>query len=347
MKYFRERFENYIRTESSDDIVLMGENFDSADLYKLAKDNDAYQAALKAFAVDEIERARERSSGFLRKNGCLDRFNNLAELYPENKLMPWIGAGMSISSGYPGWGEFLRKAVSEIPKVQGLVTNFLAKQQYEEAAECICSEVSHDFLDAAVDNILGSKRRSIQGPIRLLPEIFANSSMITTNLDYNITRLFSQRSRDFDEIISGEKLIHGAEFLNNGKRCLFMIHGEAKSQIGKILTTSQYRVFYKKDTPLNEVLEDLIGHYSLLFLGASLSYDRTVKSLESFKAKSRIKRPRHYAFLQYIKEEDARLERLKELGNWGIHPIWYPDDGNHDQHIEDLLFTINSGPFHE
>ena len=79
---------------------------------------------------------------------------------------------------------------------------------------------------------------------------------------------------------------------------------------------------------------------SLLFLGCSLSVDRTISSMkEIVKEFTPEALPRHYALLE-LKSSDDRITRKKHLSEANIFPIWY-EEGEHDESVEALLLKLS------
>jgi hypothetical protein len=112
-----------------------------------------------------------------------------------------------------------------------------------------------------------------------------------------------------------------------------------------VLTDHEYTACYGDGGNYREIFKLLIANASLLFLGCSLSIDRTVHALREIKQAALVETPRHFAFLPLNVGTD-REPRRSELGRADIHPIWYPPE-DHDQAIEDLLISLMEGSFHD
>ena len=64
-----------------------------------------------------------------------DNTRNLQLLDPYiERLVPFVGAGLSADFGYPGWKKLLQSMAGR-PDLGEKVHNLLARNQYEEAAE--------------------------------------------------------------------------------------------------------------------------------------------------------------------------------------------------------------------
>ncbi|MEC9413089.1 MAG: SIR2 family protein, partial [Pseudomonadota bacterium] len=128
--------------------------------------------------------------------------------------------------------------------------------------------------------------------------------------------------------------------LGENKRVLVKLHGKANSSRNRILTKDEYDKHYHDEQALESVIE-AISNRTLLFLGCSLTVDRTVQCLARIVARRGHEHvPRHYAFLKLNEGED-RLARRDQLAEANIYPIWYTDD--HDESIEALLEKLSEG----
>jgi hypothetical protein len=78
---------------------------------------------------------------------------------------------------------------------------------------------------------------------------------------------------------------------------------------------------------------------SLLFLGCSLSVDRTINLMKEIVREYGAEAlPRHYAILE-LKATDDRVARKKHLSEANIFPIWY-EEGEHDESLEALFLKL-------
>ena len=92
-----------------------------------------------------------------------------------------------------------------------------------------------------------------------------------------------------------------------------------------------------------ESVIEAISTRTLLFLGCSLSVDRTLEALASIAMrKGHENIPRHYAFLR-LKDDGERLDRRDLLANSNIFPICFPESYDPDECIEALLWLLEDG----
>jgi hypothetical protein len=125
----------------------------------------------------------------------------------------------------------------------------------------------------------------------------------------------------------------------HGSRMLLKLHGECDQLADRVLLKAEYEGAYADGAIVSNFFNRVLFAKSILFLGCSLSADRTIKNMVTLVQKYKPETlPRHYAFLE-LKESDDRVTRKKELAAANIFPIWYPE-GEHDEAIEALFVKL-------
>lgn len=339
MEYFRERFDDDLNAEG-DAIAIRGKIW-SRDFALKKLDEVGYDQAFTDFISGVTEDAKEHARRFLREYGCLERFRRLIGRVRNQSVVPWVGAGMSIPSKFPGWQQFLRHLQEEDPGTADMMDKLLASGLYEDAAQLLADRLGSNILDENIENVFGEHSSKTCGPVMLLPEIF-KIGVVTTNFDYTLDRAYELAGMQFKRTFAGRDLRVAPAQAADDRHCLFRIHGEANNPDGRVLTRSDYDRVYGNESTLKDVLNGLVSNRSLLFLGCSLSVDRPLMALTELKQLARVQNPRHYAFVP-LPSAETRVERRRQLEAADIHPIWYPNDGEHDQHIEALLLCLMEG----
>lgn len=341
MEYFRQRFVDELNDEGP--VAIRTFEWPSVDVFK-TMDPDLYETHFIDWVGSAKEAAKERAREFLTESGCLPRFNRLSQQCENQRVMPFVGAGLSCSTGFPLWRDFLLSLTADFAACRPELEAHLNAARYEEAAQLMSDRMGNDIFDEAVQNTFCHRRRAISGPIQLLPQIFRRG-VITTNFDYLLDLVYNDAGARFDSVLAGANLRDAPRRVGDHPHCLLRLHGEADTAIGRILTQAEYEANYGDEGSYRELLRATINTTSLLFMGCSLSVDRTISALVELKAMAQVATPRHYAFLPLTPGIDREARRV-ELGRADIHPIWYPPD-NHDQSIEDLLITLIEGGLHE
>lgn len=304
----------------------------------------AYEGHFRDWVESQKQEAQDRAREFLERFNCLDRFNRLHTQLERQSVIPFVGAGLSRPTGFPLWGAFLKGLTAEYPAISDQVRGHLAAYRYEEAAQVILDRMGPDVFAEAVQNAFGSRIRTLKGPVQLLPLLFRRGCL-TTNFDYVLNRVYEASDCRLKGEFAGARLNEAPRRLADEPHCLLRLHGEADSSQGRVLTGSEYDGCYGDGGNYRELFKLLIANTSLLFIGCSLSVDRTVQVLREIKQAAVVETPRHFAFLPLTEGMDREARRT-ELGQADIHPIWYPPE-DHDQAIEDLLISLMEGAFHD
>jgi hypothetical protein len=266
------------------------------------------------------------------------RFRILKSRFESGAIIPFVGAGMSIASGYPGWTDFLHRLIDETSADKDQFLKYMKSWQYEEAAQYVFDNMGEARFNEELENEFGHDLR-IFGAIRFIPKMFKNS-VITTNYDSVIKRCYEADGKPFSETLIGSEAIEFPKLLGEEKNILLKLHGKANSSRNRILTLSDYNEHYQDKEQLKKCIKALSTR-TLLFIGCSLGVDRTVQTLIDIVAESGVDSlPKHYAFL-CLADEKERVSRAELLAKANIYPIWYTDD--HDESIEALLVKLADG----
>lgn len=337
MEYFRQRFIDELNREG--DIEIRGIAWSRQEVLA-SMDSDAYDENFREWTDQAKEEAKQRTVAFLTENGCLPRFQRLMHRLQNGHVLPFVGAGMSMATGFPPWGAFLQSLLADAPHELTNVQAMLALGEYEEAAQHVHDILTAGVFDAEIAERMGSHRLDACGAVNLLPSLF-HGEVVTTNFDYVLMNAYRSASLPFTSVMSGQELRSAPARLGNDNHALLRLHGEADTSIGRVLTLSEYETVYVAGRELKGMLSAMVGIRSFLFLGCSLTADRTLQALSQIKAEAGVNSPPHFAFLP-LPEEGMRLERRTFLEQSGIHPIYYPPE-DHEASIEDLLVTMIEG----
>lgn len=263
-------------------------------------------------------------------------YNKILEAQQNGTLSPFVGAGLSIPFGYKQWSLVLKELAENIldENKKALVLDLIKKGQYEDAAVTTLDEypfmldqlpdiVSPDILAKCPDD---KKRTSAAW---VLPYLFRRELVMTTNFDRVLEECYQTNQNTAIPTVTPANQDRLAQLQLNQELCLLKLHGdigkEAVSINDLVFTGKQYAQHYSDGTPLVTVLTQRFSTRRMLFLGCSLSVDRTMDILK--KVVTAKKGVRHFAILGCKKSEIPT--RMKELQALGIIPIFY-DDSNHD-----------------
>jgi hypothetical protein len=298
--------------------------------------------ALSAVFEDWVEERREelivQADSILNQFSLGDRFQALIETFKRGAVVPFVGAGLSMPSKYPGWTDFLRKQRLETDIEEPVFERLLAAGEYEEAAEVLAVKLGAGFNEA-VHNAFGVTRK-IYGCVQYVPYVFKTAA-ITTNFDDVLKRCYENAKTPFAETIPGDRARELPRIMAAGTKVLVKLHGTATSGVGRILTKTEYDAHYGSKDGLEKAIATVCGR-TLLFMGCSLSVDRTLRVMKKIVDKQGHDNVAwHYAFVEDPGADATRNERRTQLLGCNIYPIWYPA-GEHDSSTEAFLAKLAS-----
>lgn len=262
-------------------------------------------------------------------------------------LVPFLGAGISTAFGFKDWKNLLLSAAPH--RIASRVKKQLAENNYEGAAETLLKELGADGFQNMVAASAGDSNLASfdfrTGMVSLLP-LLASGPVVTTNFDRVLERAFDVNGAPFESVISGPRPDLIVDALHGNRRVLIKLHGDWQDRVGRTFARSDYVANYGKAQPerKRELLDGaeklLFSSRSLLFIGASLGPDRTVKLLQD--VHKRYAGIRHFAIMNVPKSQRAFEVKEKHLRTCGILPLWYTADtsAQHVQEVEKLVTSI-------
>lgn len=298
----------------------------------------SYQDAFLTWLENDwIPVRADRLAEILKDTTNQQRFNDLVQSVKAEQVVPFIGSGLSASSGMPLWSKFLREIRKESTLPEADLEALLTAGQFEDAATALLANMpSHLFDERLEKTFLARSETDVDGAVRLLPEIFTETA-VTTNYDNVLEVVHKMSGNPYTEILNGASIAQFRVLRGKGKRCLLKIHGDHTNPSGRVLTRAEYDSAYGPNCAARTELEYVFGSEPLLFMGCSLEADRTMVLLrEIVIADSGT--PRNYAFMKRPADSARRVAREHFLSERKIFPIWY--DGDHDESVEALLFGL-------
>lgn len=306
----------------------------------LRSDSAAYQVEFRGWLNDVcLEDHRRRLDRLLKLHGNNGRFHSLVEAVRSDSVVPAIGSGMSRSSGFPLWRDFIHQLRGFTSISEEDIDTMLATGQYEEAVDRIAAETGPHLFDERIEQSLRViDPACISGPVRLIPALFPKLAL-STNLDDVLETAYTAVDQRFDEVLIGARIEQYRKLATSGKRVLLKIHGDCHQAEGRVLGVTEYENAYAANTPTRESLALICRSRVLLWMGCSLGLDRTVDLMKEV-VSGDASTPRHSAFLPLPKDDSLRVAREKSLAERKIFPIWYDDLEDDDLSILSLLVGL-------
>ena len=310
MEHLRKQFHEEL--DSDGDIVIAGDTFVRHDILEgLAE--QTYKLAFEEWVETRKERMIEKADEILSLYDNRNRFEALRRTFQSGSMLAFIGAGLSMPSGFPSWTKFLYDLCDESHVKADDLRAALEKGLYEEAAEMLCRDLGAALFNENVHTTFG-RSPSPAGPINYLPKLFPACSLLTTNFDCLIEEVYKgEGCQGFDKTVCGKVIAEVSRLMAGGSRVLVKIHGKCDEVADRVLTLGEYSAAYADKSAVKLFFNQVMFGRSLLFLGCSLATDRTITTMkELVKEYGSGNLPRHHALLE-LKGSDDRVARKKEL----------------------------------
>jgi HAD superfamily phosphoserine phosphatase-like hydrolase len=244
-----------------------------------------------------------------------------------DRLIPFVGAGLSMHFGYPSWNTLLDDMAEQVGL--GLeVRTHITKLEFEEAAELVVTKASLNYLDDTLKLVFDHNKIPkpiAQGAVQYLP-LIAKGPVLTTNFDRVVEAAFIDANKPFADIFHGARIREASRAIQFEEPFLLKLHGDYRDSEHRILTLTQYTSEYGSsdpakadlDLPLPTVLGQALASRPLLFLGCSLKSDRTLTVI------ARIAR-RYSGTVHFALLSDSELSpaRINQLYSWNIRPLFF------------------------
>lgn len=301
-------------------------------------DRNLYDEEAKRF--DQQEKARILNTYQFRGN--LQVFEELKRACQRGFVIPFVGAGMSKSAGCPEWKEYLLALCDDAGLSRETIRERLETRcDYEGALNDIVQRLTLNRFERDFERSF-QVPESITGAVTLLPKLF-DCSAITTNFDRVLELVYAREGKPFAEKVTGRGKANAFfRAIPSGDRYLLKLHGNIDNAAERVLNQAEYHDAYGQDAdvnmsfPLPRLLRRLFTSYSFLFLGCSLSADRTIKTFIRVAGELGLDGlPHHYALLTCPYDTDKSRILDQRLADAHITPIWYPD-GEHE-HVQQIL----------
>ena len=277
-----------------------------------------------------------------------DVFKEILENTKKGCIIPFVGAGMSVPI-YPLWRNVLedltKKISSDVKKneIWSLINDASVPDAYTKAADKLIEirtgiNIFRDLLKIFNENKIDDTELRTMSSF-LLPFLFPDVPVITTNYDRVLEHVYQIENLKFDGVFSPDSelaVMVGQQNLH----CLFKIHGDiGRETIDSrklILSGKSYDRVYYPNSELVNTLKTFFKGKIMLFLGCSLKNDRTLDILKQVAEMDMVS---HYAILP--SEKDVIDDNVRFFGDRGIRAIYY--DPAHHESVKTILEELLRG----
>lgn len=294
-------------------------------------------------------------------------FQKIMDFHPDNiyvyeeikrnlcVLVPFIGAGFSAFC-YGTWKQTIEKLICKLTDEKSIaeINRLLnAEENYAKIAQILAEKRTLFNLkkDIALlfseEKMTVEKMRQVQKePVYLLPKLF-QGLMLTTNFDCMLEKVYDLHGKKLSVFHPGHTEMLNYYSRENLEYGLFKLHGSVvRGELEGstlVFTEDQYKKHYKKGMLLYETLKACLAQKTILFLGCSLSQDKTLEVLKT------VMQPgmSYYTIMEC--EQEKRDEKIRELGEKQIRAILYKN-GQHESVrviLEHLLEETDPEAYHK
>ena len=255
----------------------------------------------------------------------MSHFIQLVDLMAAGAVVPFVGAGISASAGFSSWKDHLRRQGKTAHIAAESVEALLASGAYETVLEEIEAAHSREvFINEIRDEFC--RNLTIPDVVWRISELFTDT-VITTNYDRLLEQSFETGEAGRVQVING---LNALEQPDPKKITVIKLHGDIREPKRCILSKNQYDEAYGNGSlnlhkPIPKLLAYHYKNSSLLFLGCSLSNDRTVQVFRKIKESmgEEEETKQHFSIEQAPETPEGIAQRNAELATLGITPIWF------------------------
>lgn len=265
-----------------------------------------------------------------------ERFEQLMTCLLEGQVVPFIGAGISVAAGFPTWKDHLRQQGRTAGIDSARIETLLSAGKFEDVLQEIEAIRGRDTFIQEIRDAF-SKTGKITDTILRITDLFEDT-LITTNYDRTIELAFDTGKNEKTQIIGAHNALEKPDLV---KTTIYKLHGSIEKPVDCILSKNQYNSAYGLNgidltLPIPKLLSYHYKTSSLLFLGCSLSSDRTMQVFKAVKDQmGDTDRPQHFSIEQAPETEEELITRNSYLLSYGITAIWF--ERGYYERVENIL----------
>jgi hypothetical protein len=274
-------------------------------------------------------------------NSVPDIPEELVEALKKGRCAALIGAGLSISAGYPTWGTLL-DALIERARQKDIITPDKELELREIAKTpskwlMVAQELSDSYGTGLFHNELGKIFEEVgAAPTdvhRLLTEI-PFRFVVTTNYDQLIENAYFPKFNRIPRIFTHQDTPDFADALWKEDFFILKAHGDLQKKSSIVLTEKDYRTVVYSSPGYRALLAAIFTTKTILFLGASLSDPELQLLLRSLHDAFQGSGQYHFALIS--SEGFSETEAGHWRKNYNVRCIRYEPSSGHPELIEFL-----------
>lgn len=283
-----------------------------------------------------------------------ESIKHIQQAQDNNQLVIFVGAGVSMNSNLPTWGELIKKIAKEVKhkkcaiscdnctEIECVQKKTFTQDEYLQIPEYLYAKGKRKYYKFIQDNL-----KSDNGPNPIDEEIFniLPHHIITTNYDNLLESCKNSNSKLYSVVANDGDLLS-----KSNEKYIIKMHGDLQEPEKIVLRESDY-IEYEQNRPLiSTYIRSLLINHTFVFIGYSLN-DYNLKLIIgwiNYYSKINKVKQRPYNFLITTnvrdKNEIKRLEKqrlypidLLDIPNEVIEKTKVPSELSHD--IGKRLYT--------
>lgn len=273
----------------------------------------------------------------------LDNFKNGLGAY-------FVGAGLSIKSGYPSWSDLLNELI-ELAKTKA----WIDKGKIDEFEQLVDDSTKFLFLAEELKLELGSsfydfmeKRFAINkhDPVDDHEYLVKTNTdlILTINYDNLIEKAYINEYSDIPRTFTYSDPKSAANNFWKGNFFILKAHGDAKTDVdGLILSQRDYRNVLYGARGYRSLIKSIFTTKSILFLGVSLTDPEFNQLMDYLHDSYHGGGPTHYILLE--RKKNLKVLERRYLEDFKIQSIPFNNDkGDYSEITEFLEILANEAP---
>ena len=269
------------------------------------------------------------------------------------ECVPFVGAGLSKQADdehFPNWDQLLQRMIQdaegkgyieeyEVRDLRDLLHKHKPLMVAESLKVKLPSDYYYEFLESQFDppDILPAEAHEI-----LLE--FNSRMIITTNYDRLIENAYARICNKAMTVMNYSDSGKVQRRLQSGRKreqpFLYKIHGDIEDVASIVLNESDYRRILYDEIGYQSVLPSIFIHYTVLFMGFSLSDQELLLHLSKLRHALKGGTAPDYILLQEGECNTVECERLRQ--DFGLEVLPYAAGADHRELVEylrDLVAT--------
>lgn len=265
--------------------------------------------------------------------------NNFQREMDSDSVAFFLGAGMSLPSGFVNWKELMREIAEELDLDINRETDLIALAQYHKNRRKTRSRINQLLVTEFTKDATPTENHRL---IASLPV----STIWTTNYDHLIETAYAETHKRIDIKRREADLAHTKPRTD---MVLYKMHGDVDAPDEAVLTKDDFAAFESKRGLFSVQLRGHLVSKSFLFLGYSFSDPNIDYILARIRALLGGNPREHYCVMRKVVKEDGMTDadvdylsrqlelRIEDLQNYGIQTLLISQYSE----ITDLLREIN------